>query len=311
MNLGKQVISAGLDKVKDATSSVYDRTVSTFDEATSLITSSIGSLPLKALFLEKGDCSSYDEKHYFLVPYPESADGFTIFSLRWLPDGVPPLNDLPKRRVFHFPSEASEAQLREMIIENAKRHALEASGDSKSSFGDGLIGLANDIDRIEDTVTKGALLIGGLVALVNPVVGAGIAVKALLPGIGTTLGKYGLRNVGDKLNQMSVNRQIKNAETEILEQFRDSSTIKYVNPILTMTAMTLQDHEFDALDWIEIENQFVSDNVEKNRFFESATKAVCAVYIDEYSRSRKRSIIGTNKSWLPKNLSLWLAIHIR
>src|SRR5262245_5819860 len=51
------------------------------------------------------DHNRVDEKHYFLVPDRRSDVGYSLYAMRCLPDGVPPINDLPKRRYFHLPNE--------------------------------------------------------------------------------------------------------------------------------------------------------------------------------------------------------------
>jgi hypothetical protein len=77
---------------------------------TELTTEQIGRLPFFASS-EKSDQygnSRYDEKHYFLIPYRLSEINYTFYSMRVLPYGVPPINDLPKKRIFHFPNDHCE-----------------------------------------------------------------------------------------------------------------------------------------------------------------------------------------------------------
>lgn len=304
----KKLFENGIGSIKDAASSTYSRTISLFDDTASLISTSLGFIDLKALFIDKqmNEEIECDEKHYFLVPSPHLDSGYTMFNLRWLPEGVPPVNDLPKRRVFHFPHDNCEMQLKELMVQDARNKAV-ASCNAKSSLGEGLIGLANDIDRMESRVTNGALLLGGLVALVNPIIGVGIAAQSIIPSVGASLSQYGLRNVGDKLNQASVNKHIKNAEDEVYKQFQGSETFRYINPVLTMTAKCFSDEIFDAIEWINIQERLHSDDARDSRYMEAGAMAVCSTFKADYERSKKRSWFGDNKSVIPENLALWMS----
>ncbi len=51
---------------------------------------------------------AFDERHYFLVPDPRCEDGYSLVVTRCLPEGVPPINDLPKRRILHLPHPESK-----------------------------------------------------------------------------------------------------------------------------------------------------------------------------------------------------------
>ena len=68
-----------------------------------------------------------------------------LHSMRRLPKGVPEINGLPKRRIFHFPNENSEALVRELLLDNAREIAKTKHLQSSNT----LINLANDIDKLE------------------------------------------------------------------------------------------------------------------------------------------------------------------
>ena len=59
----------------------------------------------------------------------------------------------------------------------------------KEQLGKGLRALLGNIDKVDKKVFNGVLLVGSLVALVNPVVGAAVAAKALIPSVGMLLSK--------------------------------------------------------------------------------------------------------------------------
>jgi len=218
-----------IDKGKRYLGTVTDRLSNEFSSGMDVIKGAVGELPVLISFERSSDDDlEYDEKHYFIIPFKLSDVGFSLHTMRYLPESVPEVNDLPKRRVFHFPNEYYEGSLRQHMLDSARELVVEESGDHLNT----LEKLADDIDTLDNKLTYGMLLVGGLTALVNPVAGVAIAAKAVLPGASTLLTKYGLRPAGKKLNQSQLNKQIKEAEAKVLEQFSGSSTIKVVNPIL-------------------------------------------------------------------------------
>ena len=74
----------------------------------------------------------YDEKHYFVIPFAMSEYGFSLHIMRSLPPGVPELNALPKRRVFHFADEHAEYALRYYLTESARQVAEDNTGKQLS-----------------------------------------------------------------------------------------------------------------------------------------------------------------------------------
>lgn len=181
----------------------------------------------------------YDEKHYFVIPFMLSNVKIVLHSMRCLPVGVPEINDLPKRRIFHFPNEHSEALVRKLLLDNSKEIIEENSLDDTHT----LVNLANDIDALDKKLTYGMLLIGGMAAIVNPVVGAGIAVKAITPGVVGLLTKYGLRPVGEKISKSQLEKKVYEAEARVLKEFEEASTMQVVNPILQELELALSTSE--------------------------------------------------------------------
>jgi len=181
----------------------------------------------------------YDEKHYFVIPFHLCEAGFSLHTMRSLPSHVPEINDLPKRRIFHFPNEHYEATLRKYMVDSAKELAYENNPNKLSS----LESLANDIDALDSKLTYGMLIVGGIAAIFNPLVGAGIAAKAIMPSVSGLLTKYGLRPVGEKFTQSQVEQQAREAEQNVLKQFSESNTLKVINPILQELEFSLRTNE--------------------------------------------------------------------
>ncbi|WP_020414390.1 DUF1269 domain-containing protein [Microbulbifer sp. SSSA007] len=89
-------------------------------------------------------------------------------------------------------------------------------------------------------MTLGMLLIGGVAAVFNPIVGAGLAAKVLVPGVGGIVNKFGLRPVGEKIDEAQSKRAIAKAEKDVALKFSEASTLKVVNPILQELELALR-----------------------------------------------------------------------
>jgi len=94
------------------------------------------------------------------------------------------------------------------------------------------LALLDEIDKVDEKAFQGLLLVGGLVALVNPLAGAAVAAKAAIPAIAMVLSKYGLKMASDTANNMDVARQIKKAEKDMKKEFGESNTYLVINPLL-------------------------------------------------------------------------------
>lgn len=203
----------------------------------------LGGIPFVGSILTS-ERQEFDEKHYVLVP---SLDGlFVLYSARKLPAGVPAHNDLKKRRVFHIHHESALDELKRQLLKselsNIDRAALRSGGVQR------LNDLADFLDEAERTVSGGSLLVGGLLAIVNPVAGAAIAVNALMPSIGLSLGRTGVKSAAKALSGLKERRAEKDVESKVLSQFKDSLTIVDVNPILSQLEKMLNGEKPDAQD---------------------------------------------------------------
>jgi hypothetical protein len=242
----------------------------------------------------------YDEKHYFVIPYELSEYKFALHTMRCLPNAVPEINNLPKRRIFHFPNEHSEFMLKEYMRQSAE----EMVRDNNLGKQNTLESLANQIDALDKKLTYGMLLVGGIAAIVNPLLGAGIAAKALLPSVGGLFNKYGLRPTGEKLSQYQLDKSIKDAEEHITKEFEQASTLQVINPILQQLELTLRttESQYDPLTGPDFAASHINE-LANERWRELTEVAICHVYKEAYENKdlHKQAKLG------PENLR-WLKI---
>jgi hypothetical protein len=228
----------------------------------------------------------YDERHYFVIPFMMNEYNIALHSMRCLPYDVPEINSLPKRRVFHFPNANSEALVQKVLIDGAKDIAVHNHDPSQST----LISLANDIDALDKKLTYGMLFVGGMAALVNPVVGVGIAAKALTPGVTGLFTKYGLRPAGEKLNQSQLESKVKEAEANVLKEFKSASTIQVINPILQELELALNtsESEHDPLIDFDLSKGTINE-LDGERWRELTEVAIYHVYKDIINARQKHA----------------------
>ena len=242
------------------------------------VTELVGNLRLFGSTTISDSEQKFDERHYLLVPDRRCEDGYSLVVTRCLPDGVPPINELPKRRVLHLPSVEAESMLRSLLIRQARAAELSKPSPGKS-IADRARELADYIDVLDGRVFGGVLLIGGLVAVFNPLAGAAIAAKSLIPSLGMLASKYGLRVAEESLNQSDMKRKAKQAEKDVLDQFRGSQAEQHVNAILTITdrALRTTEDEFDPM--LELHTLMQSELLaEERRMLQLAGSAVLDVF---------------------------------
>jgi hypothetical protein len=229
------------------------------EDGLGFLKASIGSIPIfagtKVYIAEEG--MGADETHYFLIPFRASPRGYAIGTQRVLPEGAGPENDLPKRRVFHLPKHTAIEILERFLAEDL---ALEHAGlaNSNSDLADRLDAVANEIDKKSNYVTGGLLLIGGAVAIANPLIGVGIAAKALLPGVGAVLSREGLKKVGSFLRRKRAGDVGKEAEKRAEREVERLKPEVHENELLSRLeeALSTSDPSFDPAmqDWPSPEN---------------------------------------------------------
>lgn len=224
------------------------------------------------------DHGQVDEKHYFLVPDRRSELWYSLYTMRCLPEGAPPVNDLPKRRVFHLPHENALPTLEQILLEGA-REEVAAAPSSGLSVGGRLNDLADQIDRLDQQVFGGVLLIGGLVALINPLAGAAVAAKALIPSLGMLLSKHGLKYAGDAASSREAAARIRAAEKEVLNQFHESGASSLLNPVLAQLdrALSTSAYEFDPAAEFASESLSFGDR-DQQRMLRLTSQAITNTY---------------------------------
>lgn len=264
-----------------AARAIVDKASEEFTSSYSIVKEKVNGLPIfiSAEQSAKYDNIEYDEKHYFVIPYELSEYKFALHTMRCLPNGVPETNNIPKRRVFHFPDEHAEEMLKAYMRQSTEE-MVKAKNDNNPNT---LESLANEIDALDKKLTYGMLLVGGLAAIANPLLGAGIAAKALLPSVGGLLNKYGLRATGEKLNKYQLEKSLRVAEERIAKEFAGANTLRVVNPILQELALALRTTEV-VHDPLTDANLADGSIIELNdeRWRELTELAICHVYKEVY-----------------------------
>lgn len=226
------------------------------------------------------DHQKFDERHYFLIPFHLAEAHYSLHVTRLLPDGVPPINDLPKQRFVHLPNDHAMPAF-EAIVTSQARQTVESAEPSSGSLAGRLNELADQLDRLEGKMFGGVLLVGGLVALVNPAAGAVVAAKAALPSIGLFLSKYGLKYAGDSVQEKDVARQVKNAEKEVLQQFRNTEAQPLTNPLLSQLDLALRTHESQYEPILDFEPGDLSfGDQDRSRMLKVTAQAITNTYAE-------------------------------
>jgi len=212
---------------------LFGKVLGTLDSGVGLVRSSLGGIPFlgKTASSKSYDHARYDERHYFLVPNVTDAEKFSLYVMRCLPEGVPPVNDLEKRRLLHLPSEHALPMLESLLIAEAS-DAIRDNPKEPGYLAENIGALLDEIDKVDEKAFQGLLLVGGLVALANPLAGAAVAAKAAVPAIALILSKYGLKMATDTATNMDVARKIKRAEKDLKQQFQQAGTSQLINPLL-------------------------------------------------------------------------------
>jgi len=292
----KKFLKIGIEAVR----TVADKTTDEIAASYSIVKEKVNGLPI-FISIEKSNKYSgeqYDEKHYFVIPFELSEYKFALHTMRCLPNGVPEINNLPKRRVFHFPNEHSEEMLKKYMRQSAEKKVNELTDLNPSA----LESLANQIDSLDKKLTYGMLLVGGLAAIVNPLLGVGIAAKALLPGVGSIINKYGFRPAGEKITGYQRNKSINEAEKHITAEFESANTLQVINPILQELALTLRttESQHDPLTAPNLANGSIPE-LDGQRWRELTEVAICHVYQEVYetpSLHKKANLGPENLRWL-------------
>lgn len=290
------------DKAVDAVKEGIEQTTAMVSKPLEVVTSSIGKIPYFGALLTagEGEEQQFDEKHYFVIPFRQSEIGYSLHSIRCLPKDVPPINDLPKKRIFHVPNEETDELVKTLLLETAAIAPPEKEEGDR--LGDPLMNLADQIDQVDGKVTNGILLIGGLVAFLNPLVGAGIAAKALIPGLAGAVSKFGLRSVGKVANDMQLNSDIRQAENEVLMEFKGSETVKLLNPVIRELEMSLNTSESEHDPLLSFDFETVTfDGAPDRRLLRLTCQAITNQYEPALASERaakQAGLRGKEYRWL-------------
>ena len=252
-----------------------------------LVTSSWNKIPLFASTeaVTHDDERLTDETHYFLVPFRLAPSDYALYTSRRLPRGYAAVNDLPKLRVFHLPCSGSEELLERLILDDvlSKKDTRSAAGDEHvKPIHERLRELGEEVDKQTNRVTGGLLIIGGVVALANPIIGAGIVTKALLPAVGAKLSGEGLKFSGEKLKQWQDDGEQKKREKEAHTELKSVDIRIAVNPALQTLeeALATNAAEFEPMLESYDFSRFAIDGWQGQQMLELTARAVGSVYAD-------------------------------
>jgi len=292
----KNLINKGIAALKSTSGQFMDE----LNKGVVLVTEKLNGLPI-FMSLEhfgKQTPTSYDEKHYFVIPFELSEYKFALHTMRCLPKGVPEVNNLPKRRVFHFAHEHAEAGLRQYMLHSTDEIMREQAVGQTNTLQE----LANSIDELDRKLTYGMLLVGGLAAIANPLLGAGIAAKAVLPSITGLLNKYGLRASADKLSRYQLEKEINAAQSTIIDEFEAANTLQVINPILQELDLTLRttEAEHDPLSSFNLADGHLPE-FHDEKWRELTEVAICHVYKEVFndpSLHKQANLEAKDLRWL-------------
>jgi hypothetical protein len=238
------------DKIISTAQDAKDLAVRLVSGGVDYLRSTVGSLPLFAgtRVYEATDDLTADETHYFLIPLRTVPDGYVISVQRAIPTGHGLENGLPKRRVFHLPALAARERLEAILTANLARENLaQTPGATHSDFADRLDTIADEIDKQSDRVTGGLLVIGGAVAIANPLLGVAIAAKAIFPSLGSKITREALKFVGGKFRASAEQSGREAAEKKAAGEVNRLEPSIYADPLLTLldTALSTEAAEHD------------------------------------------------------------------
>ncbi len=235
--------------------------------------------------LESED-SERDETLYFLVPLARDEVDYVLYVKRVIPSGYSANNSLPKARIFHLPDASAQERMERLLIEQARASQL-AQLDPNVDFADRLEALAQAIDEETLRVSGGLLLVGGAVALVNPVVGVSIAAQSLFPSLGSKASKAGASFISDKLRTWSRQRTHAQAEKAATKEVRQLKPELFTNPVLgTLDRMlTNPDPDYDPF----LEEASLDEEFPNRHSFAATLEAVGEVYAEVLKKQRPPS----------------------
>ncbi len=197
----------------------------------SYLQSSFGALRLfsSTRIESAADNPAQDETHYFLIPTP---NGYALAERRRLPVGCGSVNSLPKVRIFHVHDQAGIALLEEQLLNVLAKDKRRGPG-LDADLANRLESIGEEIDNQSSLITGGLVMLGSAIAIANPLLGIGIAAKALLPGLGSKLTKLGLNVAADSVRHLGDSWREQSARKEAQNDIKRLKPNIVVDPVLT------------------------------------------------------------------------------
>ena len=241
------------------------------------------------VFVQKEDAGR-DETHYFLVPFQLSDEGFAFYSARRLPEGYAATNDLDKVRVFHVAAKGGEQVLEHKVFADLTEVHVDSG---ESTLAQRLNALGDELDKHAEKITGGMLVIGTTVALINPALGAAIALKALIPGVAGKLSKHGFRYGGDKLEEMQASKGQKAAEKKARKELKRAEVEVVINPLLATLERALKTNEAEFDPLLEFDpTRFEVEGFRGPEMLALTSEAVFSVYEDVLGHHKHEAQAG-------------------
>jgi len=285
-----------LDKIPDALKAGFARAQDAVEHGVSFVRSSLSGLPLLSSVIASGRTRDVarDETHYFLVPYRVESCGYVLFAIKRVPEGygTDALREsmkLPKVRVFHLPLDGAEKQIERMVMAGIASATAAPVADGSPALADRLRTMADEIDKQSGRVTGGLVVIGGIAAIANPLLGVAIAAKALLPSVGAAASREGLRHVADRVSAWAGQRKEREQKEKIEAEYRaGGEVLTVVNPLLQALeqAVTTTEQTYDPLLRFNFE-AFAIDGWDRWEMLKLSCHVVDEVYREVLDDERK------------------------
>ncbi len=218
-----------------------------------------------------------DETHYLLIPNRSEASGYCLYSARVLPQGVGPENNLPKAKIFQLPGEGAEQHLITLLMGQLEEKGL-AKATCDSPLADRLEIIADEVDKQSTLLSGGLLLVGGAVALANPILGVGIAAKAFAPNLASKISVHGVKHASSWLRTRQENSVKKEVAKTAQREVRQIKPELRVNRILELLeqALSTSDGSFDP----GLASENLLDDLSTLPDLRLAVQALAAVYAE-------------------------------
>ena len=217
----------------------------------------------------------YDETHYVLLPLLNKEQGYAIYTKRILPPDIGVTNSLPKARIFHVPDETGKELLEQELVAGIVRSKQDGS-EGTSDIADILEQVAELIDRETNKISGGLVLVGGVAAIVNPLLGVSIIAKGLLPSMSAKASKVGAEYIGSKLRDRSKSVTASKLQRNASSEVKKLEPKVYANPIIrsleaiASNPATEFDPAFDHRNWV--------DEFELTHYYGVTVEAIREIY---------------------------------